>query len=213
MSGVTMRGSSASARPARSHMRPSSSKSSSRVSRSANSGTRNVKSKFGNATVMAEVMSRIVARSTSNCLRRPGLCTFTATSSPFAVTARCTCASDAAAIGSRSKNENTVEEHEAGGALDAFEAKFIPSSVEAEYATTPSVFVAAGGLAAPAPNASSTTLCTSSNGRGVALSCSFESSRWNGTGIPEAVPMNWPALVYRPPLRSHSRNRRAAARS
>ena len=106
-SGVTMRGSSASARPARSHMRPSSSKSSSRVSRSANSGTRNVKSKLGNATVTADVMSRIVARSTSNCRRSPGRCTFTATSSPFAVTARCTCASDAAATGSRSNDANT----------------------------------------------------------------------------------------------------------
>ena len=105
--GVTMRGSSASARPARSHMRPSSSKSSSRVSRSANSGTRNVKSKLGNATVTADVMSLIVARSTSNCRLKPGLCTLTATSSPSAVTARCTCASDAAATGSRSNDAKT----------------------------------------------------------------------------------------------------------
>ena len=48
------------------------------------------------------VMKRIVARSASNCRRRPGRCTFTATSSPDAVTARCTCASEAAATGSRS---------------------------------------------------------------------------------------------------------------
>mmetsp|Transcript_8693 Transcript_8693/g.35201 ORF Transcript_8693/g.35201 Transcript_8693/m.35201 type:complete len:248 (+) Transcript_8693:1026-1769(+) len=107
--GVTIRASSASARPVLSQLRPSHVKSSSLESLSRNSGTRKEKSNVGNATQIAPVMKRMVARSTSNCLLSPGRCTFTATSSPALVTALCTCASDAAAIGSRSNSLNDVD--------------------------------------------------------------------------------------------------------
>ena len=41
----------------------------------------------------------------------------------------------------------------------------------------------------------------------------MERWRWYGAGMPLAVLMNWPALVYSPPLRSHRRRSLAADRS
>ena len=52
-------------------------------------------------------MSRLIERrSVSTTLEMPAYCTFTATSRPSCVRARCTCASDADASGARSKLAN-----------------------------------------------------------------------------------------------------------
>eukprot|EP00982_Pelagococcus_subviridis_P004864 29380-Pelagococcus_subviridis.AAC.26 len=195
--GVTIRGSSASALPVRSHDRPSHTKSSSRARRWRNSGTRNEKSNAGNANFTAFVMNRIVARSTSNCLLSPGRWTFTATSSPAAVTARWTCAKDAAAMGSLSNETNTPppppppKPLKPPTVVDASIASLCRTSLAPLFsagaltAAATSTASSSGGIPSPfrgtmsstalLPSSSATTSRTLSQSSGRALSCSFDS--------------------------------------
>ena len=93
-------------RATRSALRPSRSKSSSRGTFTRISRATTRKSKRDSSRASSATSSVTLRRSVSTTRSMPAYCTFTAASRPSCVRARCTCASDAAAIGSREKLAN-----------------------------------------------------------------------------------------------------------
>mmetsp|Transcript_5785 Transcript_5785/g.22852 ORF Transcript_5785/g.22852 Transcript_5785/m.22852 type:complete len:246 (+) Transcript_5785:695-1432(+) len=107
-SGVSMRASSANANPSRSQFRPSASKSISFSSLDLNSSTMKPKSNDGKKSLVKRTSALIVDMSLSIDRSSPGRWILTATVRPLFNTARCTCANDAAAMGSGSNVSNSA---------------------------------------------------------------------------------------------------------
>mmetsp|Transcript_28800 Transcript_28800/g.73422 ORF Transcript_28800/g.73422 Transcript_28800/m.73422 type:complete len:430 (+) Transcript_28800:1168-2457(+) len=107
MMGTDTRGLPTSRHDRRDALRTSVLKSSSTASFCSSSVYSQPRCRLGNSSAATVLNSFMTARSAATRAARPGYCTLTATSSPVTSRARCTCASEAAAVAVVSNSENS----------------------------------------------------------------------------------------------------------